>query len=147
MRLFSMFLVDGESRGGSLTALGLPSNTEVSRLLSFGGGSPHLRHGHREAFDGHIVIKGLQNIFREQRVVHSSIFILLQPRELARPYIDHLCDEVLSACRCRVQRLLPLSLALMLTDVLTRPTLLLTLISESESGFDAPRMTLQGLHA
>lgn len=55
----------------------------------FGVGVQDLRHRHRKEINGHIGVEGFQNISGNQRMVDPSIFVLLQPRELVRSYVDH----------------------------------------------------------
>lgn len=50
----------------------------------------HLRHAHREAFDDNMCIERLQYIFRNQTLVHSRVFVLLQLGQLVLPNVHHL---------------------------------------------------------
>ena len=46
-------------------------------------------HAHGETFYNEICIKGLENIFGEQRVVDSGVLVLAERRELLLSYVDH----------------------------------------------------------
>lgn len=61
-----------------------------------------LRHRHREEINNIVRIKGLQNVFRGQRLINRSVFVLFQAIEGLRSYIGHpwslgLLDCVLKA--------------------------------------------------
>lgn len=40
--------------------------------------SPHLRHRHGKALDNHIVVEGLEQVFRCQGMVNSSVFVVAE---------------------------------------------------------------------
>ena len=49
------------------------------------------RHRHREALDGDIGVKWLQDIFGDQRLVDASILVFMELGQHALPYVHHLC--------------------------------------------------------
>ena len=49
----------------------------------------YLRHRHWKALDRDIGIEWLENISRYQRFVDAGIFVLVELRKVALPYVDH----------------------------------------------------------
>ena len=61
--------------------------------------SPDLRHPHGEAFNDHICVEGLEDIPRQQGMVHAGVLVLLELREVLLPDVDH-ADGFAAISRC-----------------------------------------------
>lgn len=49
----------------------------------------HSRHPHRKEMDGHIRIEWLHHIFRDQRLVHRRVLVLLEFWQSIMANVDH----------------------------------------------------------
>ena len=49
-----------------------------------------LRHRHWKALDNNISIEGLKHVFRCQRVVNSSVFVLVETFQFLLTNVNHL---------------------------------------------------------
>ena len=55
----------------------------------------YLRHRHWKALDNNIGVKGLKHVFRCQRVVNSSIFVLVETFQLLLTNVNHLDLQIM----------------------------------------------------